>query len=647
MFLALLLSGALLGADDTPPAAGLSAKPAIETYQAARARAGKNAADHVRLALWCEAHGLSAERIKHLALAVLYDPSNALARGLLGMVAYHGKWLRPEVVGRQIQNDPAYQALIREYLDRRARTAGKAHAQLRLAAWCGENGLEEQAQAHYGEVIRLDPSRESAWRHLGYRRQGHRWVKPEDASAEKLEADRQKLADKQWKLKLEKLRESVLSKDAARRARAEPELAELTDPRAVPMIWALFGCGSERLQIVAVRMLGQIDSPSASIALAALAVINRSADVRVRATETLARRDPRDVVGRLIGLIRQPIKYHVRPSNGPGSTGVLFVEGERFNVQRIYETWAIDPSLFSARFFTTSVPFDPFSAQNLAMAGLAPNALTPSGPMSSAHAAAARRDLEIAARIEDIRESNQIVEQRLAMDVQALEATNAEIREVNQRVVPLLKTITGQDMGVEPGKWRAWWTDQLGYVYQSSTAETKPTYTEFIIAPPPGSLHSSCFAAGTSVQTVDGPRAIESIRVGDRVLSQNTSTGLLSFQPVMVLHRNERAPTLRIAVGDETIVATGIHRFWKAGKGWTMARELKPGDRLRIVGGVTEVRSVENDKAQPVYNLDIAGNRDFFVGTKGLLAHDFSLVQPVPEQFDRQPDLEARPVPTQ
>ena len=51
---------------------------------------------------------MTAERMKHLAMAVLYDPSNALARGLMGMVAYKGKWDRPEVVGKQIEDDPAY-----------------------------------------------------------------------------------------------------------------------------------------------------------------------------------------------------------------------------------------------------------------------------------------------------------------------------------------------------------------------------------------------------------------------------------------------------------------------------------------------------------------------------------------------------------
>jgi len=689
----------MLGADDRPSTAGPSAKPAIEIYQEAQAKAGPNAADQVRLALWCEAHGLSTERMKHLALAVVYDPSHALARGLLGLVAYQGKWERPEVVGQQIENDPAYQALIREYLDRRAKTASKADAQLRLAAWCDQNGLKEQALAHYNEVVRLDPSREAAWRHLGYKRRGNRWVKPEDAAAEKKAAEHQKLADKQWKSKLEKVREDLTSKDRARRDKAEQGIAEVTDPRAVPMIWRVFAQGNERLQAAAVRMLGQIDGPAASNALAALAVFSPRAEVRRYATETLTRRDPRDVIGRLIGLLRKPLKYQVRPIDGPGSTGVLFVEGERFNVQQLFQTAPVNPSWFQNRIFTSSIPFDPFSFQNLYLASLAnpqlPFELNGSSPPSSiigspsaalqtardiaanprnspallsrlantpqlpgdnfaimlateSYRRAALLDLEIAQRLESLRQINQAMQADLAMAVQTVETANAGINQVNDRVIPILKTCTGQDLGVEPEKWKSWWTDQLGYVYQSSQPETKPTYSSFETAEGPGGLapvnliHHACFAAGTPVSTVAGPRAIESIQVGDRVLSQNTSTGLLAFQPVMVIHRNEPAGTLRIEIGDETIVATGIHRFWKAGTGWTMARELKAGDRLRGVGGVTEVRSIVKDETQPVYNLEVAGNRNFFVGSKGVLVHDFSFVQPVLEPFDRQPDLEAR-----
>ena len=81
-------------------------------------------------------------------------------------------------------------------------------------------------------------------------------------------------------------------------------------------------------------------------------------------------RDPRDVVGRLIGMVHKPLKYQVRPVRGPGAPGELFVEGERFNVQRVYEnlTNGFVLSLGEGRLFTPDVPFEPFSIRNRLMA---------------------------------------------------------------------------------------------------------------------------------------------------------------------------------------------------------------------------------------------------------------------------------------
>jgi Pretoxin HINT domain len=114
---------------------------------------------------------------------------------------------------------------------------------------------------------------------------------------------------------------------------------------------------------------------------------------------------------------------------------------------------------------------------------------------------------------------------------------------------------------------------------------------------------------------------------------------LLGFEPVLAVYHNKPAPTLRLTISGDAIVVTGIHRFWKAGKGWAMARELKVGDHLRAVGGVVEVQSIEASNVQPVFNLEVAENRDYFVGMKQMLVHDYSLVQPVLEPFDREPDL--------
>ena len=265
------------------------AKPAAAdqaAYRDAKASAGRDADAHVKLALWCEAHGLDSERVKHLALATLIDPNHATAHGLLGLVASHGKWQKPEDVGKQLATDPASKALTQEYLERRAATPDRADAQWKLAQWCEQAGLAEQATAHYGAVVRLDPRREAAWKKLGYKKRGDHWGKPDQIQAEKSEAEQQKLANKRWKPLVEKYREGLLSKDATRRAQAEASFAAITDPRAVPVVWNVLVSGDERCQLMAVQVLGQIDGQAASQAVAGLAVFSPFPAVRGRAFET-------------------------------------------------------------------------------------------------------------------------------------------------------------------------------------------------------------------------------------------------------------------------------------------------------------------------------------------------------------------------
>ena len=148
----------------------------------------------MKLALWCEAHGLSAERTKHLMLAVLLDPANTAARGLMGLVSYQGKWQAPADVAREVQEDPARKALLKEYLQRRARTSDRPDDQWKLALWCDEHGMKEQAKAHLYQVLKRDPRREAAWQRLGFKKIGGRWVKPEWLAIEKAELEAQSRA---------------------------------------------------------------------------------------------------------------------------------------------------------------------------------------------------------------------------------------------------------------------------------------------------------------------------------------------------------------------------------------------------------------------------------------------------------------------
>jgi hypothetical protein len=678
-------------------------------YEAAQKQAGRDAGAHLKLALWCEAHGLSAERMKHLALAVLNDPSNALARGLMGLVSYHGQWKSPDEISRTIHEDPKQRALVREYVARRARTPEMADGHATLALWCEQNGLKLQAIAHFHQVLLLDPTRELAWKHLGFKKVGGRWIKPEVVAEAKRQVEAQKNSSKHWKPLLERWRDGLASKDKSRRASAEKALADVTDPRAVPEIWWVYARGDAARQMIAVRLLGQIDSPGASRALAMLALLSRSAEVRQVATQSLRRRDAREFAPLLIAMLRDPVKYEVQDVKGPGSSGELFVKKKDVNLKRLYsppplpdvmlmpgDSMALDanglpvvlrvldqyimPATWGGAgpgIGDTLIPALPTAAQistQLGKAGLPPNLAQKLGATVAQNASAAimnlggprgqplvaeelvNRQLQIPVGLMMMQAqiAAQVAQQQLAGDVQAIDAYNAPILDTNRRLRVVLAAALGTDVGDDRAAWQKWLVDLLGYAYapQKSSNERTTIIEEVPLAYQPQAapivsdqpvavqiVSHSCFGAGTPVRTLEGVRPIESIRIGDQVLTQNPKTGELKYEPLIAVYHNPPNATLRIDLGNETVVATGIHRFWKAGKGWTMARELKRGDALRTLGGTASVKAVETERTQPVFNLRVAEGESFFVGEAAVLAHDNSLINPTPDPFDAVPTL--------
>jgi tetratricopeptide (TPR) repeat protein len=698
-------------------------RPELATLREVAAKAGKNADAHVRVALWCEAHGLTAERLKHLSLAVLYDPSHTLARGLLGLVAFRGKWERPDQVSREVQDDPDHKARIQEYLKRRVQLRERADDHWKLAVWCEQNGLKEQASAHLYQVLRLDPWRESAWKHLGYKKVSGRWVKPDDAAAAKVEAREQQKANNHWKPILERLRNGVQSKEAARRAEAEKALAQINDRRAVPVVWSTFGRGDAALQKVAVQVLGQIDDPAASRSLVMLAVFGGSQAVRSKAIETLRLRDAREFAGLLIEMIQQTIRYEVKKVGGPGQPGELLIKGQgpTPNLRRIYapppgpsvtqqpgDQVRLDenglPVIFRPQSISTlqlnyawlrafdlmSVPTPPSPQKQNQLVGL----LSQSGLGAEGQKIgqllinAFENQYRIAATMPELsqdpllqlasitqngvpinpgseiiytmvngvqipvgqmeaeaQKSADAAARQLDNDVDAIERYNRSLDQINDRVLPVLENISGQKLGADNVAWQKWLNNLVGF--NSLQASEPPTVTENVplaYQPQPIPLDTftvpinverkSCFGQGTKVRTLAGLEPIESLKLGDQVLTQNMKTGSLGYKPILVVHHNPPAKTFEIKLGDETIVSSYFHRFWKAGKGWVMARELKTGDRIRTLNGTVRVTAINEGKVVPVFNLDVADDADFFVGDLGALAHDNTLPNLREKPFD-------------
>ena len=122
--------------------------------------------------------------------------------------------------------------------------------------------------------------------------------------------------------------------------------------------------------------------------------------------------------------------------------------------------------------------------------------------------------------------------------------------------------------------------------------------------------------------------AIETIKVGDRVLAQDIDSGELAYKPVLCTTIRPAKSLVRLSIGDEAITATGGHRFWVSGEGWTKARDLRPRSLVHTVRGNAPVVSVESGPAEETYNLVVDGLHNYFVGQAGFLVQDLPLPQP-------------------
>ena len=631
------------------PADGASGPTAADRtmYEAVRVKAGQNPAALVKLALWCEAHGLTAERGKHLMEAVGIDPANTAARGLLGLISYRGDWLSPENVRAKRESDTELATKLEAYHARRAeldasirarkseasggRKAALAHE--KLGAWCEQQGLKDEAIAHFTTAVQYDPLLDAPWKHLGYVKHHGQWLTRENLAAFEREATAQRKADRQWDTLLRKCKADLL--DKKRREQAEESLAKVTDPRAVPAIVRYFGRGSATDQMRAVAMLERIAGPAATKELARLAVFGDSEETRKTAVAALKGQEPRDYVATLIDLVQFSVQFKVQPVTGPGSRGGLLVETPRFKLLRTYDA---PPPFELASTFRGTIVFDA-DGMPVPYRGIE---LDQMRFMNPARQVVKSFEIDMRAR-ELMAEANvkaAAAQQQLIADVGAIEQFNSQAGALNERVLPILQETAGVPASdTDPDSINKWWYDKLGYNYEPAQ-QVQATQNVFPQIRPP-SL-TTCFAAGTPVRTMDGFQPIEKIRTGDLVLSQDVTTGALEFRPILVVHHNPPNRTLRITLSDDEILVASIyHRFWRSGKGWAQARELQTGDVLRSLASTVHVVSVEPGSVEPLFNLDVAQNRSFFVGNGNVLVHDNTLPPARHDRFDELPVLEA------
>jgi hypothetical protein len=500
-----------------PDEAASTAPDDLAVYRA-EAQAARGADAHVRLALWCEAHGLTREYDAELAEALRLNPNHAGARGLCGMVRTGGSWSKPGEPAEPSPGNRALDARRAEYDEKRAASGDTAQDHVKLAAWCLAQGLSGESRLHLTAALRRDPAQPEVLRKLGYKLHQNHWVNATHEAQEKRRFVEARDAHRVWEAKLTQWAHALDNREP--QAAAEAELAAVHDPNAVPAIWSVVVKAGNFAG--AVRLFSQFEGPEATSRIALMAMgsghlgmMSRQAWLVLNisppgdeAIDALRNRDPREYIGPLIDYLRPPMNLDVRPINGPGNPGVIIVDGvpiqqfpiESWTEYKIRTTPPVIPAPVLAGSGTTLAPHtqgkpaggvqvtyhppDPAVAQafahamanpaaapqvfaqynNVAGAGhVAPppvvydvkTAKKPSGSAPKSDGTLRTRSVD-QLDVEYERYAQRVEDQfRIVVDMWQ-RRLDQQVKD-SERVHELLKTLTGLDLPLDQQAWGNWW----------------------------------------------------------------------------------------------------------------------------------------------------------------------------------------------
>jgi hypothetical protein len=560
---------------------------------ASQVAGGDGAAAAVRQALEAERSNDGAARVKHLCDALAADATCAPAHWHLGRVFVEGQWHDVDVAAKLTANSSHYA----QYRQQREALGGDPKKDLRLAKWCELAGMPDRAKLHYARVLlnrsATGSQAEEAKKELELEQFGGRYLTRDEIAAEERKLAQAAEAFQIWRPKLANWQKAIEGNSAARAEYALEQLQAVDDAAVIPVLEASLPSASETMSLAIIAVLARFPEQRSTEALTRAAVLSAHPRARDAAVAELKQRKLHDYVPLLMSALNPYTRSQFAIQHSPDGA-VRYVHNvyqerpdrnvlatkERLaqpvNVERVVPTTDIDERGTSPLFRTNE-------------------------------------DLYL---LLEARQAASQVERQVA-------AMNAAAQRFNRAVFDALEQTTQQQLPRDPTKWWTWWKEYNEVDSSRPTYAFVDRYASKFVSTYQTTVRHSCFVPGTLVWTESGPQAIETIQVGDRVLSQDPDTGELALKLVVRTTVSPPSRLLELRVGEESIVASLGHPFWVNGLGWRMIKELKTEDRLHSWAGSLEVAEViQRTDQQPVHNLVVADFHSYFVGQNKVLVHD-------------------------
>lgn len=151
-------------------------------------------------------------------------------------------------------------------------------------------------------------------------------------------------------------------------------------------------------------------------------------------------------------------------------------------------------------------------------------------------------------------------------------------------------------------------------------------------------LGCASFAADTSVRSGDRDLPIQSLEPGDWV-DARSARDYLDHSRVVTRAFERRVSSYHVVVTEGSrFSVTEEHPLWVQGRGWTAVRDIEPGAPIVTAGGDTLV--LENrrvDAPLQVFNLGVAEDESYFVGSERVWAHNATCTLRVRYSVPRSP----------
>jgi len=435
----------------------------------------------------------------------------------------------------------------------------------------------------------MDPEHANARQRLGYRRESGSWLTSEEFEETRKLRIRGPADLGKWLTKFRTLFPEITEPGTRDHERVVKVLNAIDDPAAIPAMEQVLAGHSELPASLMVEALGHMTAHEASGALARQAVFSPWDSVRQAAVRCLQAQDLERCVPPLLAMVSTPILTEAEIYN-TSRGGLMY----RYTFYR------------EAQYHTEKAVFD--------------TEYLNSQRSNRRNGLAARMQRDMAGRARGVDAT--------------VAARNAAIAQINTRACQILSQLTGETLEASPESWWQWWNNH-NEVYLVGSKPVQETYRKdkvkayrqpnvnlatFVARPRPDT--GDCLAAGTPVWTDSGPVAIEQIKIGDRVLSQDPENGCLAYRPVLRTTVRPPGQLVRIVFGQGFVQCSGGHPFWISGKGWVKARDLEDGTWLHTVDGTVGVLSVYPVGTEETYNLIVADSHAYFVTEAMILSHD-------------------------